>query len=489
MSAYTIRHPDKLFIGGQWVEAHSGRSIEIVSPNTEQVTISVAEADETDMDRAVAAARKAFDHGPWPWMRPAERVAAMERFVAALRKREPELAAVWTEQMGGMATIAPFLTGRGTQNLQDAIDLGKTFPFISKVHSDASPAAYIVHEPVGVVAAIAPWNVPYMIMAAKLGPALLSGSTVVMKPSPETPLEAYILAECAEEADLPPGVVNLVPGHREAADHLVCNPGVDKVTFTGSTLAGKRIGEVCGSRVARCTLELGGKSAAIIMDDYSAEEAAATLSGAITLLSGQVCAMLTRAIVPRRRHDEIADAIAKAMKQMKIGYSDDATANMGPLAMERQLHRVESYIEKGQQEGADLVTGGSRPSHLNRGYFFEPTLFANVRNDMAIAREEIFGPVLSLIPCDDIDDAIRIANDSNYGLNGSVLTHNIDDAWRVSRRVRTGNMGQNGMRSDFSLPFGGYKQSGVGREGGAQGLMHYLETKTILIDGEPTEAI
>jgi acyl-CoA reductase-like NAD-dependent aldehyde dehydrogenase len=489
MSAPALRHPDRLFIGGQWVEPHSGRQIEIVSPDTEQVAFHVAEADETDMDRAVAAARKAFDEGPWQWMPPAERVAAMARLVDALRKREPELAAAWSMQMGGLTTVGPYLAGRGTQNLQDAVTLGGSFPFITRVESPAAPAAYIVHEPVGVVAAIAPWNAPYMIMAAKLGPSLLAGCTIVMKPSPETPLEAYIIAECAEEAGLPPGVINLVPGHREAADHLVCNPGVDKVSFTGSTLAGKRIGSVCGSRVARCTLELGGKSAAIILDDFSAEEAAKVLSGAITLLSGQVCAMLTRAIVPRRRHDEIADAIATAMKQIRIGHSDDTAAQMGPLAMQRQLERVESYIEKGRTEGAELVTGGGRPTQFNRGYFVEPTLFANVGNDMTIAREEIFGPVLSLIPCDDVDDAIRIANDSNYGLNGSVLTHDADAAWRVARRVRTGNVGQNGMRTDFSLPFGGYKQSGIGREGGSQGLMHFLETKTIMLDAAPAEAV
>ena len=221
------------------------------------------------------------------------------------------------------------------------------------------------------------------------------------------------------------------------------------------------------------------------MDDFSAEDAANVLSGAITLLSGQACAMLTRAIVPRKRHDEVAAAIAQAMQRVRVGYSDDDAAQMGPLAMKRQLERVEGYIDKGQKEGASLVTGGGRPAQFNHGYFFEPTLFANVKNDMTIAREEIFGPVLSLIPADDIDDAIRIANDSNYGLIGSVLTHNADDAWRVARRVRTGNMAQNGMTNDFSLPFGGYKQSGIGREGGTQGLMHYLETKTIFLQGEP----
>jgi len=489
MSAPTLRHPDRLFIGGKWVEPHSGRRIEIVSPDSEQVVASVAEADEVDMDRAVAAARKAFDEGPWQWFSPAERVARIERLVEALRRREPDIAAAWTAQMGGKTAIAPYLTSRGTQNLQEAADLGKTFPFFTKADSPAAPAAYIVQEPVGVVAAIAPWNAPYMIMCAKLAPALLAGCSVIMKPSPETPMEAYIIAECAEEADIPPGVINLVPGHREASDHLVCNPGVDKVSFTGSTVAGKRIGEVCGSRVARCTLELGGKSAAIIMDDFSAEEAANVLSGAITLLSGQVCAMLTRAIVPKKRHDEVADAIAAAMQKVRVGYSNDDAAQMGPLAMQRQLERVETYVDKGQKEGASLITGGGRPAQFNHGFFFEPTLFANVKNDMTIAREEIFGPVLSLIPAEDIDDAIRIANDSNYGLNGSVLTHNVDDAWRVARRVRTGNMAQNGMRNDFSMPFGGYKQSGIGREGGAQGLQHYLETKTIFLDGEPSQLV
>ena len=484
-----LKHPDRLFIGGEWVQPNSGRQLEIVSPDTEQVVGHVAEADEVDMDRAVAAARQAFDHGPWPWFTPSERIEAMERLVAALKRRHPELAAAWSLQMGGLQTIAPYLVGRGTSNLEDAIRLGKSFDFVKKVKSDASPVAYVVHEPVGVVAAIAPWNVPYMIMAAKLAPALLSGSTVVMKPSPETPLEAYIIAECAEEAGIPAGVINLVPSHREAADHLVNNPGVDKVSFTGSTLAGKRIAEVCGSRIARCTLELGGKSAAVVMDDMPIEEAAQILGGAITLVSGQVCAMLTRAIVPRKRHDELADAIAGVMKQTRLGHSYDAEAQMGPLAMARQLERVESYIQAGQAGGADLVTGGNRPSQMNRGYFMEPTLFANVDNDMKIAQEEIFGPVLSLIPCEDEADAIRIANESNYGLNGSVLTHDPDAAWRVARRIRTGNVGQNGMRSDFSLPFGGFKQSGLGREGGTQGLMHYLETKTILVDAEPAEAV
>ena len=278
----------------------------------------------------------------------------------------------------------------------------------------------------------------------------------------------------------------MVCGHREASDHLVCNPGVDKVSFTGSTVAGKRIASVCGERIARCTLELGGKSAAILRDDFPIDAAAKMLTGTITLMSGQVCAMLSRVIVPRARHDELAEAIAAEMRQVVIGHSDDPASQLGPLAMKRQLERVEMYIEEGKRT-ADLVTGGGRPSHLNRGYFIEPTLFANVGNDSRIAQEEIFGPVLSLIPCDDEEDAIRIANDSHYGLNGSVLTHDADAAYRIARRIRTGGVGQNGLRMDFGLPFGGFKQSGVGREGGPEGLLGYVETKTILLDGLPAQ--
>ncbi len=479
-----IANTDKLYIGGRWIAAQSGRMIELISPNTEQVIGSVAEANEADMDAAVAAARKAFDHGPWSTMAPGERVAAYRRMIDHLRGRVDELATCWTAQMGGLSSFAGPMHAGGIMTLDQIAGFAEAFAFIEKRESHAAAAALIVHEPVGVVAAIAPWNGPFGIMANKVAYALVSGGTVIMKPSPETPLEAYIIAEAAEAAGLPPGVVNLVCGHREASDHLVCNEGVDKVSFTGSTLAGKRIASVCGSRIARCTLELGGKSAAIVRDDFPIEAAAAMLTGTITLMSGQVCAMLSRVIVAKHRHDELADAIAGEMKKVVIGHSDDPATQLGPLAMKRQLERVETYIEEGKRT-AKLVTGGGRPSHLNQGYFIEPTLFANVSNDSRIAQEEIFGPVLSLIPAEDEEDAIRIANASNYGLNGSVLTNDADAAWRIARRVRTGGFGQNGLRMDFGLPFGGFKQSGIGREGGPEGLLPYLEMKTVLLDAMP----
>nr|WP_126173198.1 aldehyde dehydrogenase [Altericroceibacterium xinjiangense] len=480
-----VRHPDRLFIGGDWVETLSGREIEIVSPNSEEVVARVAEAGEKDMDRAVENAREAFDNGPWPTTPPQERAALLMKMAEYLETRVPELAAAWTAQVGGLASFAPQMHGGAVMGLKGIAALGNTFPFVEKKPSVMVDTAIIAREPVGVVAAIAPWNAPFGIMANKVFYALVSGCTVIMKPSPETPLEAYIIAEAGEAVGLPAGVLNLVPGEREASDHLVSNPGIDKVTFTGSTAAGKRIGEVCASRIARCTLELGGKSAAIVRDDFPIEAAAQILGNTITIMSGQVCAMLSRAVVTKDRHDELADAIAGVMKGIKIGHSEDPSTQLGPLAMKRQLERVEMYVEEGRKT-ADLVTGGGRPAHMNKGYFIEPTLFANVDNQSRIAQEEIFGPVLCLIPAEDEEDAIRIANESNFGLNGSVLTNDADAAYRIGRRVRSGGFGQNGMKLEFGLPFGGFKQSGIGREGGEEGIWPYVETKTLLLDGEPT---
>jgi len=481
-----IAHPDRLFIGGQWVEPAGDGVIELVSPNSEEVVGRVAEASEADMDQAVAAARRAFDEGPWSTMPPTERGAYVRRMGEELHKRAPELAKAWTAQVGGLASFAPIMIGGGTMVFNTIAGYADSFAFVEQRESMQVKAAIVAREPAGVVAAIAPWNAPYGILSSKVAYALVAGCTVIMKPSPETPLEAYIMAEAAEAAGLPAGVVNLVCGGRDASDHLVQNPGVDKVSFTGSTGAGKRIGEVCARRVARCTLELGGKSAAIVRDDFPIEVAAAILGNTITIMSGQVCAMLSRAVVPKKRHDELAEAIKKVMEGIRIGHSDEADVQLGPLAMKRQLDRVEEYIEIGKVS-ADLVTGGKRPAHMNKGYFLEPTLFANVDNKSRIAQEEIFGPVLCLIPAEDEEDAIRIANESSYGLNGSVLTNDADAAYRIGRRIRAGGFGQNGMKLEFGLPFGGFKESGIGREGGIEGLYPYLETKTILLDAAPSQ--
>ena len=482
-AADRIAHPDKLFIGGEWVAPSTGGRIEVVNPATEQVVARVAEAREADMDKAVAAARRAFDDGPWTRMTHAERGALVLKLAERLEARSADLAQLWTLQMGGLASFAPMITGGGTFQLKYFAGLASTYAFETRQPTSMGPGtAVIVREPVGVVAAIAPWNAPYAIMTQKIGPALVAGCTVIMKPSPETPLEAYVIAECAEAVGFPPGVINLVPSHREAADHLVCNPGVDKVSFTGSTVAGRRIGQVCAERVARVTLELGGKSAAIVLDDYDIEEAAKRLTGSICVLAGQVCATLSRVIVPRGKHDAFVEAAREQMRRVVIGDPTDPATQMGPLAMKRQLERVEGYIAKGKAQGATLVTGGKRPPHLTRGYYFEPTLFANVDNRSVIAQEEIFGPVISLIAADSEDDAIRLANDTIYGLNGAVFTNDGEHAYRVGRRVRSGGFGQNGLKLDFAVPYGGFKQSGIGREGGPENFHAYTETKTILLD-------
>lgn len=484
----TLRYPDKLFIDGEWVASAKGGSIEVVSPNSEEVVARVAEATEEDMDRAVAAARRSFDKGDWRKTPPAERGRILAQLSERLKARSGEIQDAWVEQIGGLPGMAVGVVGGAHRMLDEIAALGESFDWIEERKPETVAAPYVVREPVGVVAAIAPWNSPFMIMLTKVGYSLIAGCSVVMKPSPETPLEAYIIAEEADAVGIPKGVLNLVCGDRDAADHLVNNPEVDKVSFTGSTVAGKRIAEVCGSRIARYSLELGGKSAAIIRDDMPTEAVAAILGNTITLLSGQICAMLTRAIVPAKRHDEIAEAIAKMMQGVKVGHSREEGVQLGPLAMKRQLERVEMYVDEGRN-GADLITGGQRPAHLNKGYFIEPTLFGNVDNTSRIAQEEIFGPVLSLIPAADDEDAIRIANESNFGLHGSVLTQDADAAWRIAREMRTGMIGQNGMRTQPGMPFGGFKQSGIGREGGAEGLLPYIETKSILLDARPGEPL
>jgi acyl-CoA reductase-like NAD-dependent aldehyde dehydrogenase len=323
------------------------------------------------------------------------------------------------------------------------------------------------------------------LIAFKLAPALAAGCTVVIKASPEAPGAAYVVAEVAEEVGLPPGVVNVLTADREASEALVTDPRVDKIAFTGSTAVGKHIAGILAGRIGRYTLELGGKSAAVILDDMDAAEVANSLSGGACFVSGQICASLTRIVVPRHRHDEFVDALADRFSRIKVGNPFDSGTEMGPLATSRQRDRVESYVGIGKAEGAKLAYGGGRPKDLDRGWFFEPTVFANVDNSSRIAREEIFGPVLSVIAAADDEDAIRIANDSPFGLNASVFTHDADRARAISRRLRAGTVGQNGNRADFGIGFGGFKESGFGREGGLAGMLPYLENKTVVLDQKP----
>jgi betaine-aldehyde dehydrogenase len=484
-----VAHPDRFFIDGQWVAPSSSATIDVINPTTEEVFLTVAEAQNADIDRAVDAARRAFDKGPWPRMTPTERAHYLRAIAQEISARMGDIGDVWTSQMGGLRAQADGMVHHAAFNYNFYADLADSFAF-EEVRPSMNPGktGMLVREPVGVVAAIIPWNGPVALTSNKVAPALLAGCTIVVKLSPEAPGEGLILAEICEKVGLPAGVVNVLTSDRAASEHLVRNPAVDKVSFTGSSAAGKTIASICGERIARYTLELGGKSAAVILDDYDLGAAAKALAQQSVNLTGQVCASLTRIVVPRHRHDELVEAMAATYSAIRVGDPFAEGTEMGPLAMRRQRDRVESYIEQGRQAGARIAAGGGRPAHLNRGFFVEPTVFADVSNDMVIAREEIFGPVASVIPADDEQHAIDIANDTVFGLNAAVFTHDNDRAYWVARQLRSGSVGHNGFFLDPAIAFGGFKQSGIGREGGVEGLYPYLETKTLILDGAPSNS-
>jgi aldehyde dehydrogenase (NAD+) len=482
----SLRNPDRFFIGGVWAKPSSSAQFDVINPTTEEVFFRVAEAQQEDMAAAVAAAREAFDHGPWPRLTHAERAEYLRAIAAALDERGPELSSIWSGQMGVLHSIAKG-GGRGFGGTyRYYAGLAETFPFVERHQPTAGgTSGFLVREPVGVVGAIIPWNGPMGLISAKTAPALLAGCTVILKASPEAPGEAYVFAEIAEAVGLPPGVLNVVTADRPVSELLVRDPRVDKISFTGSTAAGRRIASICGERIARVTLELGGKSAAVVLDDYDVAKAAASIVGPACLMTGQVCSSLTRIVVTRNRHDDLVEALSESFAHVQVGDPFDSSTQMGPLAMRRQRDRVEGYIAKGVEEGATLAAGGGRPKDLPRGFFIQPTVFGNVDNSSTIAREEIFGQVLSVIAADNEQDAIEIANDTIYGLNASVFTNDDDRAFNVARQLRSGTVGHNSFRTDFGIAFGGFKQSGIGREGGTEGLLPYLETKTIILDGEP----
>ncbi len=474
-----MRVHDRFYIGGQWVSPAGLATIDVISPHTEEVIGRVPDGTEADMDRAVAAAREAFDHGPWPRLAPAERAAAVGRLADLYAGRLGEIAELITAEMGSPITFSQLAQAPQPQlMLSYFAALGKTFTWEDERQGLLGPVT-VRREPVGVVAAIVPWNVPQFTIMTKLPAALVAGCTVVIKPAPETPLDAYLLAELIEQAELPPGVVNIVPAGREVGEHLVSHPGVDKVAFTGSTAAGRRIGSICGQQLKRCSLELGGKSAAIVLDDADLGATIGWLEIAALANNGQACVAQTRILAPRARYDETVDALVAMVSGLKVGDPADPATQIGPLVAKRQQDRVEGYITIGQDEGAMVVTGGSRASGQQRGWYVAPTIFADVDPGMRVAREEIFGPVLTVIPYEDEAHAIRIANDSDYGLAGTVWTADPDRGLAVARQVRAGTYGVNLYMIETCAPFGGYKASGIGRELGPEGLMEYLEYKSI----------
>jgi aldehyde dehydrogenase (NAD+) len=471
---------DRLFIGGEWESSSGSGTIDVINPTTEEVAGRVPDSTEADVDRAVAAARQAFDHGPWPKMSPVERAAVLTKVNDALKADMQGIADLISTEMGAPVSWGLFGQALSPTMIFDYYtDLANSYAF-DEFKSGMLGPVLVASEPVGVVAAITPWNVPLFTATAKLAPALVAGCTVVFKPSPETPLDAYRLAELFEEAGLPKGVLSVLPAGREVGEYLVRHPGVDKVSFTGSTVAGRKIGAICGEQLKHFSLELGGKSAAILLDDVNLAEAIPMLMPNALMNNGEACIAQTRILAPRDRYQEVVDALVEVVSAMKVGAALDPTTEVGPLVAERQRDRVEGYIKIGQEEGAKVATGGGRPAGLDKGWFVEPTVFVDVKNSMRIAQEEIFGPVLAVIPHDGDADAIAIANDSNYGLCGSVWTADSDRGLGVARAVRTGTyMVNSGTPIDFASPFGGYKQSGVGREFGTDGLELFLEKKTI----------
>ncbi|MGV9339994.1 aldehyde dehydrogenase [Streptomyces sp. NPDC003688] len=473
-----------LYIDGDRQQPLSTDTYTVVSPSTEEEIGRVPVAGAKDVDLAVAAARRALDTpgAAWAVSTPAERAAAMERFAAAIEARADELGRLVSRQNGMPIAMSPLVNAYSPAAiLRYYAGLARTLEWEERRPSFTGTTTLVRREPVGVVAAIVPWNYPQALAMMKIAPALAAGCTVVLKPALETSLDAYVLAEAATEAGLPPGVLNIVPGGLEAGEALVSHPGVDKVAFTGSTPAGRAIAEVCGRLLRPVTLELGGKSAAIVLDDADLEALIPGLAGASFANNGQTCYLSTRILAPAGRYDEVLEAVSALASNLPVGDPLDPATAVGPLVSARQRERVEGYIASARSDGARLTAGGGRPAHTERGWYVEPTVFGDVRPEMAIGREEIFGPVLTVTPYASDDEAVALANDSEFGLGGTVWTADQERGTAIARRVRTGTIGVNCYGLDFHSPFGGRGASGLGRELGPEGLSAYLEWKSVYL--------
>ncbi|MFI1287895.1 aldehyde dehydrogenase [Streptomyces sp. NPDC020792] len=475
---------DKLLVGGAWTAPATSGVLEVRSPHDQSLVGVVPEASFADVDRAVAAAREAFDHGPWPRLAPAERRRVVARFNELHAARAGELAALITSENGSPIWFTGWLQRSLKDFNDDFLDVAARFDWESELPGRDGHRTVVRRAPVGVVAAVIPWNAPHQSALAKLVPALLAGCTVILKPSPETAVDGLRLAELLAEAGFPEGVISVLPADREVSEHLVAHPGVDKIAFTGSTAAGRRIAAVAGERFKRVSLELGGKSASIVLPDADVDRAAAALKGLSLGNNGEACVAHTRILAPRSRYDEVVDAIAAMMRGVTVGDPMDPDTWIGPMVKQAQQQRVQSCIEAGIAEGARLVLGGPGAPDtpgLEKGFYVRPTLFADVANTMRIAQEEIFGPVLAVIPYDTEDEAVAIANDSAYGLDGGVWTADPEHGLEVARRIRTGTFSVNGASRDMRAPFGGFKASGLGREFGPAGLSACTEYQSVAL--------
>ncbi len=497
-----------LYINGKWTRGHAEREITVVDPATEEPVGRVPEATVEDARAAIEAAHRAFHEGPWPYMKPAERGAALKRMAEILSARSDEIAEIVVAEAGVCTQlIEPLQVGGAigvchfnAERVQDLLEWAEVSPPTGGSTGMAGSA--LVREPVGVVAAITPFNFPFLLNAVKAMPAMAVGCPVVLKPHPWTPLGAFELARAADEAGIPPGVFNVITGHAEVGDELTGNPLVDMITFTGSTVTGRRIMARAAERIARVQLELGGKSARVLLDDVPEEFVRQHGFGKMLTHCGQGCALQTRLLVPERLLDPLVEGIEESAARVKIGDPRDPSTVLGPLISEQQRARVEDYVASGIDQGATLVCGGKRPDGLEKGFFYEPTAFVGT-NEMRIAQEEIFGPVLTIIPYSGSDEeAVRIANDSIFGLGGSVVAANTARAFNAARRIRAGTVAAEGVGGfgaanpgagggqgpgwgepvagfGQSGAFGGFKQSGIGREWGRLGLEDFTEVKSL----------
>lgn len=470
-----MRQHDTLFIDGAWRKPHGSAFENVINPATEKVIGRICMGDANDADAAVRAAAQAFEG--WAATSPAERAGWLGKIHATLQARAEEIAQLISQEVGTPINFARFAqAGLPIASFGMAAQQLAVYEFSETVGNSE-----VVREPVGVVACITPWNYPLHQIAAKVAPALAAGCTVVLKPSEVAPLNAFLLAEVIAEVGLPPGVFNLITGAGPVVgEALASHPLVDMVSFTGSTRAGRRVGELASQTIKRVALELGGKSANILLDDADLSQAVPGAMQACFLNSGQTCIAHTRLLVPEARYAEVAEAVVTATQQFRLGDPLDPEVHLGPLASSAQRDRVRHYIARGVEEGAELLAGGAdAPSTLPTGYYVSPTVFGKVTPEMVIAREEIFGPVLSILTYRDEDDAVRIANDSVYGLSGGVWSKDVIRAKTVARRLRTGQVDINGGAFNLLAPFGGYKQSGNGRELGRYGLEEFMEYKAM----------
>ena len=475
-----VRSYDSNWIGGEW-RAAALPNTPVESPHSGDIVAFVPDTSVDEIDLAIAAARRAFDEGPWPRLAPIERAEVLSQVADSIIQSASEFAHLLAVEAGIPVSGSASISG-AVRRLTYYAELAKTYQF-EEVRPSSGGDILVVREPHGVVAAIVPWNAPLGITLMKLAPALLAGCTVILKCSPEAPLACFALGEIFRDCGLPSGVLNIVAGHAAAGDQLVRHGDVDKVSFTGSTVTGRIVGEICGQRLVPCTLELGGKSAAIVLDDADPSRIVEPLVAAAMSNNGQACVLQSRILLPRGRHNEFTDALIDSVKKLRVGDPREPATQVGPLISEAHRDRVESHIRTAATAGARVALGGGRPMNMHTGWYLEPTLLVNVDNRMAIAQEEVFGPVVTLISYDDDDDAVAIANDSAFGLSGTVWTNDDARGLEVARRVVTGSTGVNRFGMDIGVPFGGVKASGIGREQGPEGLDSYTRTKAIHLAG------